>query len=238
MKALKTVFTAGLCLLSQSLLAANPLKGWYAGLVFGGAYPNGVHFTATNPFTNMPVSNTLSYSLGGSIGGQLGYRCDQFRVEIEGLFNSDPYSKLTIGDNLVIKRYDTAIGGIPVHLKGNTQIYTGILNGYYDFYQMDSEMNFVPYVGLGVGYAYTSNQFKLYNFGEPVFYTDKTNSSALGQAIVGAQYFVDDTVSVGLDYRFIALSNLGIQNSSTNHFFLNTLNLSFNFAFESDLGIS
>lgn len=237
MRILKLLVCTGLSLLAHAL-CADPMKGWYAGPIFSGSYPTAISFSVLNPFTGVPTGGELSYNLGGGIGGQLGIRCDHFRVEVEGLFNSDPYSKLTI-DDLVIKRHDTLIGGIPFHFKGNTQFYTGILNGYYDFYQFDSD--FVPYLGLGIGYAHVTNELKFYSLDVPLFSINKTNNSLLGQAIVGAQYFVDETVSIGLDYRFVALSNFDLQTITGEHndkFMMNTINLTFNFAFESDLGIS
>lgn len=247
-------FSAGLCLLSHALYAVNPVNGWYVGLIAGGSKPNTANFTTTSPLTGTAVNSSLSFSLGGDVGGQLGYRCDQWRFELEGLYNYNSHSKLNLDNVLYLSRHDTAISTAspfsavlfpgfpaytPIRFNGNTQMGAGFINGFYDIYQFDGDLNFIPYLGLGIGYASISNIVDIYLNDIYLLNVKHSHGSAAGQAMVGAQYFFDDTASIGLDYRFIATRGFNFNNNVLNtnggNLYVNTLNLTLNYSFESNL---
>lgn len=230
---LRAVISTGLCLLSHVLCAANPVNGWYFGLITGGTVPLTMDFKGINALTGTTSTGRLSYNLGAEIGGQIGYRCNQLRFEAEGLYNYNSYGQFQI-DSQIFTRRDQLAAGVPVRFIGNEALGAGILNGYYDFNQFSYRTNFVPYLGLGIGYAYVSNQLQLLANDVPFLDAGKSYGSPLGQAIIGAEYFVDNTAAISVDYRFIALSGnpQNIILNSNSNLLINSLNLTLNFSFE------
>lgn len=199
--------------------AATPLEGVYVGGIFGGTYQHNVNGTTNtniilNQFSvpssalptlavNQNVSATLGYQMLVNGGGQIGVRfCDNFRVELEGLFNKNPYNFLNIGDVTIYNNSSTTTG---FRLDGNTSSGLGIVNAYYDFLG-DGSSNLVPYIGGGGGFAYIYNVAKIFYNGElvtPNQQSIKTDSTSfVGQAIIGASYFMDDFFSVAVDLRY------------------------------------
>jgi opacity protein-like surface antigen len=167
----------------------------------------------------LPIAGTvhgkLSYNLGANIAGQVGYRCNKIRYEGELLLNSNSYSKLVVGPysitttpkakkNSKFRTYPP-LGPVGLRMKGTTSIFAGIFNAYYDFYdEDDSDTKFVPYLGLGIGYAYVQNTLDFYY--DYVKINPKNNKASsttpIAQGILGMDYFVSNTTSLGLDFRY------------------------------------
>ncbi len=209
-------FISTLCTCAE---AATPLEGIYVGGIFGGTYQHNVHKTANtstilNDFSipssalptlpaNKNVNVTLGYQMLVNGGGQIGVRfCDNFRLELEGLFNKNPYNFLNIGDVTIYNNSSETTG---FRLDGSTSSGLGIVNAYYDFLG-DGSNNLVPYIGGGGGFAYIYDVGKLFYNGElvtPNQQSIKTNSTTfVGQAIIGASYFMDDFFSIAVDLRY------------------------------------
>jgi len=164
-------------LLSNMANAANPVQGWYAGIMLGAsstpalkfntpAYP--VVFGTTTLPTIPRIPGKLSYKVFGNIGGQVGYRfMENFRAEMQIFGNSNNYSKLTLGPftyagdvypAIVIGSPKTSTG---LRMKGSTTTGAFMVNGFYDFYTPGGS-DFSPYLGLGVGYAHIMDKLKFY----------------------------------------------------------------------------
>ncbi len=208
--------------------ALNPVPGWYAGLVLGGSYEPVVNFDVpATPYTTA-TTGSLSHNVLGNIGGQLGYRCNNLRVEIEGLYNNNPLNVLTIGD-LKIESPSSSSG---LRIQGDTNTGAGFINGFYDFYSPDSSSNLVPYIGLGAGYAYVKSQVQFY-YADTLVGSGNLNdstSSMVGQGIIGLSYFLDDFTFFGLDFRYITSSK--ILPRTNQRFQLYTANITANGAFD------
>ncbi|ARG97130.1 outer membrane protein [Legionella micdadei] len=178
-------------------------------------------------FTSM--NGSLQYGVGGDFGIQLGYRICNFRAEGELLFNYAPLSMVKIG-GVSIKKHVTLTD--PLRLSGQSVVGAGLINGYYDFYDEENDPTWVPYLGLGIGYAYVRNTITFtvpYLFKNLYSVTVKGNESApIGQAILGISYFASDDLSIGLDYRYITTRTISSINSRIQ---TNTLNLNFNYYF-------
>ena len=117
-----------------------------------------------------------------------------------------------------------------------------MINGYYDFIPFDSESNFVPFVGLGLGYAYTQNSIDMSlwydknSAGATVpgyevlaLNINRSTSSAAGQVILGASYFLDDLTAFSLDARYFTTQKQSEVTQARVEVI--TLNLSFTGAF-------
>lgn len=226
---------ATLCLSSAQAFALNPFPGWYAGIILGGSYAPNVDLTFNAPNTPLstacstsvgctPTTGSLSYSGYGNIGGQIGYRRNHFRLELEPVVNYNPYDKITVGT----VKYSSPKSSSSVRLKGSTTTVGVLFNGYYDFYVAGGASNFVPYLGGGIGYAYVKNDIKFYcnNVTIPCTELNKSNNGPIAQGIVGASYYLDDFTWFGLDYRYITTNKI---NSLINdRVQVHTINLSFN----------
>lgn len=244
----------GLVLTSFSTYAVIPANGWYAGLFAGVSYKPGVRprFITTNPLNGFPIYNyngSLSYNGGGIGGGQIGYRLCNFRLEGELAYNYSPYQKLQY-NNITIKRhYSTLYAPIVpilnnkyyidnVRLSGHTSFGAGFINLYYDIFDEDDDPTWIPYLGLGVGYATLQNSLTIETLSTataPVLPSTQTNhifktntNSVIGQAIIGLSYYYSDELFFGLDYRYLSTNTIPkFQTRAQVH----TLNLGFNYTF-------
>jgi opacity protein-like surface antigen len=230
----------GLALTSGASIAANPMNGIYGGLIVGGSYSPKTNIIFNAPLT--PTGSTcssgancsaafgkLSYSGFGNIGGQIGVRMNQFRVELEPIVNYNPYQKITVGTT----KYNSPKSSAGLRLKGDTTTAALMVNGFYDFFTPNGS-NFAPYLGAGVGYAYVDNSLRFYCNNQTIACTkySKSQSSAAVQGILGAAYFMDDFTWFGLDYRYITTQKINVLDSRLQ---IHTINLSFSGMFYCDL---
>jgi hypothetical protein len=246
------VKTSAMALLIGSGIAhaLNPVQGWYGGVLIGANYTPSADFfstpayQATTPGTSttlkIDTAATLNYGTMGEIGGQLGYRHQNYRVEGQYFYNNSPYSSLALNS--------LTINGVPTHntntlktssdvspyIEGSTDTGLLMLNGFYDFLPTNPSGHVAPYLGLGLGYAYSSNNFSIYF--QPVVdgsitqYKIKQHmTSPAGQGILGLTYFLDDFSSFGLDFRYLTTS--GKSDLLQSRVQVYTLNFLFNGAF-------
>ena len=223
----------GLMLASGIASAYQPAQGWYAGLMGGFSYAPSTTFSLNDPFiARYPrfanVTAKLNYNVGGNGGVQLGYRCDKFRVEGELNYNFNSYNRLRIGNYTIGSSHN--VQGL--NLSGNSNMYAGFINGFFDIYdEEDVGTTWVPYVGLGIGYARVQNTADFFvQYRQVNFLTAKASSNEpIGQAILGLNYFFSDNMSLGWDFRYMSTRKLDYLNS---RFEVVTGNLVFNYSFD------
>jgi opacity protein-like surface antigen len=230
MNGFKVTSSIGLLLASTACFSLNPAQGWYVGMVGGGTYAPKIDFKLKNPIDHKNNKSTASYLFGGNGGAMLGYRLCNFRLEFEALVNDNKLQQLKVGE--------FTFGNQPnkqhVRVSGYTYFISGLVNGIYEFYQPESERtNFVPYLGLGLGYAnlQSKQSFEkepLYSASFNLDTITESRSAGIAQAILGLNYFMDDFAAVGIDYRYMIISKSGY---ATNYFQPQTINLSFTYAF-------
>lgn len=200
--------------------AISPLPGVYVGGIFGGTYQHNVHgiinsntiinelsipSTAISSLVaNQDISSTLGYQMLVNGGGQIGLRfCDNFRVELEALYNKNPFNFLSVGDYTIYNNSSSTAG---FRLDGSTSTGSGLINIYYDFLG-DGSNSLVPYIGGGGGFSYVYNVTKIFYDGTLVTPNQESiknsNSTFVGQAILGASYYMDDFFSVAVDARYL-----------------------------------
>lgn len=226
--------------------ALEPIQGFYVGAIGTGSYTNSISITgpginlSTNPpiTTNDARSGKLKYSFGGGGGGQLGYRYEEFRIEAEGLFNYSPDDTLTL-DGTKFGKYKSSKIALTngFTFNGHTILAAGLVNLFYDVY-MGTDCYIVPYIGVGVGYAYLHNTMQLFYNNNPItnsHYTDSQNLLA-AQGIIGLNYFLDDFTFVGLDFRYLGTQSASIVTSnvqlSSFRYQFESINLSINSSFD------
>ena len=198
--------------LTRVVYAINPVLGPYAGLIVGGSKQPTVDFNSLNSSNFQSGQGQLTYSVLGGLGGQVGYRFNQFRVEGELFYNYSPYKHLEIAGLNIPNAADTSTSQtMPFTFSGYTSTYALTLNGMYDFYITQYTEHLVPYVGLGVGFGQVKNSFLLSNDGSGAlsglasavgFVQYKNN--LVGQGIVGLSYFFTDYTVFSFDYRYLS----------------------------------
>lgn len=242
--------TIGLAILSLAMpsYAVNPQPEWYAGLIVGANYAANVPFTYVTQRDNQKPGQ-LGHDIMGTIGGQVGYRwCDNFRLEFEGVYNNSPYAYLRL-NHVTVYDHDTSSG---LRMTGQTQSGLALFNFFYDIFG-DFSSDVVPYVGLGVGYAYIDNKIEFYyndeqliNYSEELanlvnaYPENSHRGSIIGQAIAGVSYYLDDFAYFGLDVRYatsaeqtiLARQTERVQNQFNAKYQIYSLNIIFNGAFD------
>lgn len=231
-------------LFSSVAYAINPIPGWYAGLIVGGSKAPAITFDVVTPVQGHSGTGTLSYSLLGNVGGQIGYRFHNLRVEGEFFYNNNPYSHLNIGETNIPNVnsnnqsvQQTTQFANPFTFQGYTNTYAMMFNGFYDFYIPEYTEHVVPYVGVGAGYAHVENNIEFFYNGSSFPGSDITRftNNFAGQGIVGLSYFLTDFTSFSLDFRYFSAFNSHAVDAQFNSFQgrpqLYALNLLFNSAF-------
>ncbi len=187
--------------------AAAPVEtsGFYVGVNGGlSLFPN--YSDTNNNFPNgnlvIPVNGInavfvpYSYQTAGwNAGASFGYRWNAWRAELEGSYMQQ--AARNAARNQFIPGFGT------YNLK-NLQILTVLANGYYDF---DLGNNFVPYVGLGLGWGQTKTRFAFI----PVNLNNSFNSSSTRngfafQGVLGLDYKITDNVRLGLSYHAVGIT--------------------------------
>ena len=227
----KRILTTSFFILSLSpAFAINPIPGVYGGVIVGGSGQLGIDSPFVNPLNdllinsdteigqkiqalsvpNSTLSDTLSYSILGLIGGQLGYRWHQTRLEAELFYNSAPFSSLRISngvEKITISSNDTSRN----YISGSTGTLAVMLNAFYDLLPPDYyDSSFAPFVGIGGGYVSVNNTMQFYLGGQELQFwnIDETKSAAGGQVMAGVLYFLDDFSNFGVDVRFFSSTNI------------------------------
>jgi outer membrane protein OmpA-like peptidoglycan-associated protein len=149
-------------------------RGFYVGGGVGG------NFQEDNKFTGSGTNSTTSYSAGPAGILNFGYALGNgLRFELEPGY-----------------RYNDADNG------GRTQIFTGMVNGIYDFDTKTPVFPLTPHIGAGVGVAHLWNRSP--QNGQTVVGQD--DRPAL-QAIAGVEYDFTPAMKLGLDYRYLYVDN-------------------------------
>lgn len=231
--------------------AVNPTPGAYVGIIVAGSYATSLSqninvpqsYTKKNPNFELISGNyqaNLAYAIQGAVGGQIGYREDKFRGEIEIFYNSNPYSSLTLntpdGTSYSLSGSQTTTGA---YMQGQTNTAAGMINLYYDMLPPDYiDSYFAPFIGIGAGVASVSNQIKLYYNQTQEFKSHtKTHNGLGGQVIVGALFFLDDFSYFSVDFRYFTTTKY--TQTAINDYNYTTQNqlLSVNLSFDSALNL-
>jgi len=248
--------TCGLFAVSINIYAVDPALGPYGGMIIGGSYLKSVSLQNLNPyFSNLYATNStfsqylkslgatvnsnstysLNYSIMGLLGPQVGYRYNNFQMELEGFYNTNPVNYLAIN---AVKLSSNS--SKDAYVSGQTNISAGFVNFYYDLIapgNIDSSIS--PYIGLGVGYSRVQNNLNLQV--EDILINQsslaQTKGAVAGQLIAGLAYFIDNDSYFGCDARIF--STVSIQqpypynnNQNTYNYRLTSVNITYNGHFE------
>ena len=242
MKYLSKISLSALFLVTHAAFATEPPIGWYGGLMLGPSFVPSSEITVTNlpffppffpdPFDQNTATGRVSYGVGGNIAAQLGTRCNKFRVEGEVLYNVSPVSRIILNG----LRIESNQGLTGFRFKATTTIIAGFVNGFYELYDEDySDAQFIPYVGLGLGYANIKNSLTIYRFHIPLTPEFGTTNAPIGQVIGGVSYLFSSNASFGIDLRYMTTKTISRFNTRVE---VASLNFLVNWAFDQPNGCS
>ncbi|MCC5791519.1 MAG: outer membrane beta-barrel protein [Legionellaceae bacterium] len=228
MKKFACVSLSLFCLASSNTQASDMVNGWYAGLTGIISRTPSTNFNVFSADNTLSAPGRINYSIGGGLAGQLGYRCNHWRVEVEALGNYNEINELRIGDLIIKKKTKNMFEGTT--LRGRTIAGAGLINGIFDFNSAQSIGDVSPYVGLGIGYVHLSSQIRFFEddieIGNAL---NTTDNHVIGQGILGISYALDNYTMIGIDFRYLSSNK---QKNSDDRYQLQTINLLFNVAFD------
>lgn len=170
-------------------IAATPIDGMYTNVFGGYAYlPNNLSVMHDNIYLSH-----ANYKSGYTVGGRIGYKSNPLRYEGELTFIKADVNRFKLN-------------GFNIHMPGGYSD-TGAVMGniYYDIPEMLPAIE--PFVGAGIGYAWTKNQFTgAHPFG-PVHYSH-SNSNFAWQLTTGLAYHFAENFSLDGAYRYFATNNI------------------------------
>lgn len=170
---------------------AHAVEGWYFGAGAGGSYL--VNSDLVDPADVLVAHGTEArYDTGINAGRYLGYDFgNNLRIEGEVGFRNNGTGEVTVLG-----------GGLPAD--GDAGTFNLKANLFYDF---DIGRTWKPYVGGGVGLAVTTPD----EANDPVGDDDATFAYQVG---AGIGFEVSPSVTLSLDYDFLATDNPGFSESS------------------------
>lgn len=235
---LKLAACSTLLLVNIKANAVTPRNDWYAGIFLGPSATAASSFDFGQPINfegpNVQVSASsgrITYSVLGGIGGQIGYRfCNRHRIEGEFYYNNNPIRQLqlydytlsntyfsSLNESVYLKEFNNLTNTSDAHIQGDTNTGAFMLNFIYDFFTANSNGDgynkVVPFLGVGIGYAYVQNAMQIYRgttvdpANDPypnreVFDVLQQRFIYAGQAMGGISYFIDDFTWIGIDVRY------------------------------------
>lgn len=245
---------------TQTLTYAHtPVPGVYMGAMLGVSSAPSVNqaYTIPSPITTdtiigyterrlpileQPIYSTINpgiypasidYSWFGLISGSLGYRWENYRIEAQFFYNTNPYNAFNFtyqGTNYYVSANNSAGN----YIQGQTNTSAGMFNLYYDFLPGGNVNSyFAPFLGVGGGIASVQNQIQVYLYNQETYNPPNyTRNSLGGQLMAGTLFFIDNFSFFSLDFRYFTTTkytqNLSDSGTVTAQNQILSVNLSFN----------
>lgn len=155
------------------------------------------------PGLGVDLNTTIDRSLGGVVMGAVGYGFSNgLRVEAEVGYRMNGLDTVSL-DSVDVSLGGSSVSipiGLSVPLQGDTDVLSFMANVAYDF---DTGGALRPYIGAGAGVAllFTDAALTVPILGD-ISLIDDTAVAFAYQAMAGVDYAIDESWSVGLEYRF------------------------------------
>jgi outer membrane protein OmpA-like peptidoglycan-associated protein len=177
--------------------------GVYVGVEGGWSHMNGQ--SPDDPLTYQGTTDE-----GYIVGGKVGYKTGQLRLELGFDFSQQNMSTLSITNDAGLghRLGVGSLNGLSGAASGSVQNEAFMANAIWD---LRTDTRWVPYIGMGVGGANLSLN------GVGVGGVPISNSSDFVfayQPMVGVRYMVSDRIQVGLEYRYFATVDPTFKDSS------------------------
>ncbi|MBA3005330.1 MAG: outer membrane beta-barrel protein [Proteobacteria bacterium] len=192
----KSAFVLSCCALALSATSASA-AGMYVSGKLGLSVPPTL--TASGADYWGTWADDVSFDTGMAINGAFGYDFNGFRAEAELGYQQN---NLDTDDWREADRFGYYRSGTLSYADGDMTATTFFANGYYDF---KNNSPFVPYLGVGIGYANIElNDVKV----DPwdVGYSNDDGVFAY-QLMAGVSYAINKTVALDFSYRYVGAAD-------------------------------
>ncbi len=185
-------FLSSIALLLISIPAVHAQE-WKSGLYLEGGGGLSLQSDTDSTLSGSPFS--ISSSEGFMFSGALGKQFQNVHVEIEALYSENEFDQISI------------FGASP-SLSGDTSVFAGLVNVYYDF---DFGANWRPYLGGGFGFAEVSINDASF-LGSP--FADDDDRTIAYQLKAGISYSLSEHTDFVVSYRYLNSGDLDFSASS------------------------
>lgn len=231
MKTIVKPSLAALCLAVSLPAFSTIAPGFYGGLSGFVNYTPNLNFNVYDTSLTTIIPGKITYSVGGGVAGQLGYRCEHFRGELEILGNYNKINKLQAG-GITLKK--DATNSTNFYVSGQTVSGAGFINGFFDFNSDQQPGQWSPFIGLGIGAARVNTTIKLFNAGTQISKIADVSSTRLaGQGIIGIGYALDNATIIGMNGRYMGTQK---KNNELDNYSVGSLHFFFSTAFDNCCG--
>jgi len=166
--------------------AAHAEGGFHASLQGGASIPGDTDLSSPDV---AGLSGTTEFDTGFMVGGAVGYRWNQFRVETELSYRQNDVDEIDFGS---AGRFDGA---------GDVSALTGFVNVFYDVDLSSFDLaELSPYVGGGIGVA----NLDVDSDSNAAVDVDDSDNAFAWNVQAGVAYAVTEAVELGVGYRYLA----------------------------------
>lgn len=153
------------------------------------AFAGGTNYMPEQKFTDKTLGswNKAKYHWGWNSNFSLGYKYMNWRLEAAGGYIQNNVNKLTHSS-----------GASTSSASGNTNVWTGLVNLYFDF---NTDTGIVPYIGIGAGGA--SINYKSIKANGIQTNINKRENALAYQGIVGIGYQITPNWRIAADYHYL-----------------------------------
>ncbi len=203
-----------------AMLALFAMTGAAEAAGGGGGKQNGVYFRAFGGIASQEDSRVngttvtdgnLAIDLAAGLGGAIGYRWSNLRVEGFGAWRHhdvdvfEAIQLVTVNESTGATVTINNIDRFRTRVSGDTTTIVGMVNGIVD---IDFALPVVPYVGAGLGAAYvTLRDVRGSAGGVPFTLASDSDTVLAYQALGGVAYPITDQIIVEMEYRFLTMTD-------------------------------
>jgi len=206
--------------LARAEAKAESDSGFYVLSQLGLATVPDVKLTA--PGTDIEL-NKINHNLGWTFGAAVGYKKNYIRLELESMFT---YATHDMGEMSIY------------NATGNTVMLAVMSNVYVDMFDYDFDGTtgrFVPYVGIGAGYARIVPTQKISMFGIDIEESAVINSLGV-QGMLGVKYYITEEYAIDFKYKLLVIPGSTLetnykQKMDYNTFAISTFNVGLSYSF-------
>jgi opacity protein-like surface antigen len=164
-----------------------------------GSFNAGVAIPRDDDITNGSTWLELEYDPGFTVGGAIGYKVKDYRLEGEVAYQNNEVNRI---ENMA---FPVDIGDGEILSSMEASLLTFLLNGYIDF---ENGTAFTPFFTAGFGFARIDGEMTVDGVTD-----DEDDTVPAFQLGVGVGYAVTDTVTLDCKYRYLYTDDFDIEDA-------------------------
>lgn len=198
----KSAFALLVCVALPSVAQADPMSPFYGRVDAGIVIPEDVSFSASASQSGVSVNagGTIERKAGYTVSGAIGHKINPYiAAEVEAGYSKFDYDKVTGNLTATSGGTNYTVAG-SANIDGSIQTVTAMANAILTPFGR-KPTRFSPYVGLGLGIAYSKDEINSIDTLQVNASENDTNLVANG--ILGFDYKLNKKTSIGAKYRYL-----------------------------------